>query len=74
LEHHEAGPAGVAINLGCAEQTPRIASFRRTLGLVGDGGRLRTLSESRRFPMRSLLLWAVGVPIPIIVLLWFFMR
>lgn len=24
--------------------------------------------------MRSILLWLVGVPIPIIILLWFFMR
>lgn len=24
--------------------------------------------------MRSIILWLVGVPIPIIILLWFFMR
>jgi hypothetical protein len=24
--------------------------------------------------MRSIVLWLVGVPIPIIILLWFFMR
>ena len=24
--------------------------------------------------MRSILLWLLGVPIPIIILLWFFMR
>jgi hypothetical protein len=25
-------------------------------------------------PMRSIILWLVGVPIPIIILLWFFMK
>lgn len=25
-------------------------------------------------PMRSIALWLLGVPIPIIILLWFFMR
>lgn len=32
------------------------------------------ISVRRLTIMRSILLWLVGVPIPIIILLWFFMR
>ncbi|MDR6874624.1 hypothetical protein J2Y55_005662 [Bosea sp. BE125] len=28
----------------------------------------------RGFSMRSIALWLLGVPIPLIILLWFFMR
>jgi len=47
----------------------------------GTAGRLTTLSRHLHpmtikglASMRSIILWLVGVPIPIIILLWFFMR
>jgi hypothetical protein len=47
----------------------------------GTAGRSATLSRHLHpmtikglASMRSIILWLVGVPIPIIILLWFFMR
>ncbi|AJG15566.1 hypothetical protein RK21_04058 [Pseudomonas plecoglossicida] len=30
--------------------------------------------RTRRKAMRSILLWMIGVPIPVIILIWFFMH
>jgi hypothetical protein len=56
------------------EQSPRPVSFLGKLGLARRVRRAAHRNQTWRFPMRSLLLWAVGVPIPVIILLWFFMR
>lgn len=53
----------------------------RPMAGCGTAGPFATLSR-HRYPMaikglasmRSIILWLVGVPIPIIILLWFFMR
>lgn len=48
---------------------------------VGTAGLSATLSRHLHpmtikglASMRSIILWLVGIPIPIIILLWFFMR
>jgi hypothetical protein len=53
----------------------------RSVSGEGTAGRSATLSRHPHpmtikglASMRSIILWLVGVPIPIIILLWFFMR
>ena len=56
----------------------RILSARpdaRAQELFPTGERCRSIFNLHwGLTMRSIVLWLVGVPIPIIILLWFFMR
>jgi len=41
-------------------------------GACGINGQLQRLWETKMF--RSLLLWMIGIPIPVIILIWLFVR
>jgi hypothetical protein len=70
---------GSGLEHGCSESVPKLREAQRFFRNLGEGTLLRKrnyfkeLFNRRGHPMgRYLLLWLLGIPIPILLLIWAF--